>query len=698
MKRTFLSLCLAAALATSLAAQAGDIKINEFSTGGTSWFELINLGAAPVDISGWQLRGYWQNPVDNIPEWNYTFPGIPGTGTTTLNPEQCLIVSESATVPVAAGGSIRLTIPVVNSIPWFTGLAGSAALYDNLGNGVDYVAWSNSQALECPLTLGGTNAVWASTFGLPVLGGIPRGTTNDISYRHTRIDTDAPEDWTNFGAAGSPGARNNFQFPLAAAAGIPVATIQATTTCGPAPLDVGFQNISTGQAELVFVQWDFDVVANPGVSTANTHHASFTYTVSSFANLQVLDTLGNLVTSANTAITVSAVAAVTPRTTCFVENFEFFPALIANTCGGSNVPDPLSGFEFRGEPTARLRVLDFAPLGLTLPYNWPVAPGQGGTAAILDVNPATPGTGKLVLHLDGTAINAGAGFRIGMWLQENNDETDPQDYIAIQDGLTLGVTTQLNGINATTNPNGTLGTGTTPGLDGYKEVPLLNYHAQAINRAWVFFDFVIDAAFLSTNGLVLGPDMRIIISQRDNVQFEGNDGLAVDGISVRPITPTPGPGQPGVLTEGLFDINSARNANCNLVNTAGDLNGPFFASASSATGIAMTIAGEANQPIRLLSSSFLNPGAADYTGFGIGTVDIGVANPTPPFIPFNIQVLADGTIPDFLNSLFNTGPTGQVTFVFPTSFPPGLLGSFQCAVGNTTTVVKMTNAIELTIL
>lgn len=686
MKRTFLSLCLAAALATSLAAQAGDIKINEFSTGGTSWFELVNLGAAPVDISGWQLRGYWQNPVDNIPEWNYTFPGIPGTGTTTLNPEQCLVVSESATVPVAAGGSIRLTLPVVNSIPWFTGLAGSAAIYDDLGNGIDYVAWSNTQALECPLTLGGTSAVWASTFGLPVLGGIARGTTADISYRHTRTDTDAAEDWTNFGAAGSPGALNNFQFPIGVATGVPVATIQATTTCGPAPLDVGFQNVSTGQAELVFVQWDFDAVANPGISTANTHHASFTYNVSSQANLQILDTLGNLVTSTNTAITVSALAAVTPRTSCFVENFEFFPALVANTCGGTNVPDPASGFDFRGEPTARLRVVNGATLG-GLGYNWPVAPGQGGTSCLLDVNPATPGTGKLVLHLDGTAINGGAGFRIGMWLQENNDETDPADYIGIQDGLTLG--------NGTTNTGAATAAA---GLDGYREVRLLDWNAQAINRAWVFFDFVIDAAFLSANGLVLGPDMRIIISQRDNVQFEGNDGLAIDGISVRPITPTAGPGQPGILAEGLLDINSARNANCNLVNTTGDFNGPFFASASSTTGIAMTIAGEANQPIRLLSSSFLTPGAADYTGFGIGLVDIGVANPTPPFIPFNIQVLADGTIPDFLNSLFNTGPTGQVTFVFPTSFPPGLLGAFQCAVGNTTTIVKMTNAVELTIL
>lgn len=167
--------------------------------------------------------------------------------------------------------------------------------------------------------------------------------------------------------------------------------------------------------------------------------------------------------------------------------------------------------------------------------------------------------------------------------------------------------------------------------------------------------------------------------------------------AVLTVTSVPGPGQPGDPTAALLDINGSLNANGNPVNTLGDMNGPFFATASSATGLTFTFAGEPNQPIILILGP-LNPDAADFTAFGIGTIDVGVANPLPPFIPNNIVTVVDGTQLDFFSSLFNTGTMGQVVYTFPTYLPPGLIGGFQAIIYNSVTVIRASNAVELTIL
>jgi PKD repeat protein len=679
----------------ALAQTPPSVKINELNTQSSSWAEIVSFDANPVDISGWVFRWSWDTPADGIPEVSVTIPGVPGSGTTFLQPDGILVISESATIPALPAGVTRIVVPTGN--PMFTGVPTSACLYTPSGAGVDYVATSNTNAFETPPEIGvilsgapAAPAVWNGA-GLPVLGGVARGVTADASYRHRRVDSESADDWTNNGT-GTPGALNPFQTPQATAAASPVAAFTASKTCGTAPLAVTFQNTSTGEAELVLVAWDL-TAGTPGVNVAGTHHAAFVYNTTSTVTLQLLDVLGNLVTSPPTTITINPAAALTPWTACGTEDFEAFPALIPNPCGGALVTQPSTGFEYRAlAASSRLRVErgDLLPL---LPYQFIAAsPSAGDRVAILDVNPAAAGTNELVLHVDYLAVNQGNGFKVRYAILENIDEPDPEDVVAFQDGVTLG-----NAVVAAVSAPYAFGITGAQGIDGYKEVGLGTggWNDLGVNRAWVFVEHTIDAAFLAANGLVPSNDCRIIWRQRDNIAFEGNDGLMLDLIQVLPTNPVPGPGQAGVAGEALLDINAAENQNCSFVNTPGDLNGPFFSTASLASGIRISVSGELHQPIVIFAGP-LSVNLASFTGLGIGQVDVGLPGATPP-IP-SVVVLADGTQSDFFNSLWNTGATGTATFVVPCPFVPGPLAAFQCAVFNSSTVVKLSNAVDLTIV
>ncbi|MEZ6194673.1 MAG: hypothetical protein R3F20_02935 [Planctomycetota bacterium] len=159
----------------------------------------------------------------------------------------------------------------------------------------------------------------------------------------------------------------------------------------------------------------------------------------------------------------------------------------------------------------------------------------------------------------------------------------------------------------------------------------------------------------------------------------------------------PGPGQPLLPGLAVMNVNSATNANGSPVNDpCGDWNGPFFTSLGSTTNLSFTFNGQPQQPIVVLGSITLNPGAAVFAP--IGQVDIGLTNPMAPFIPNGLFIVADGTQPDFFNSLFRTNSAGTATMTFSNpGFPAGTVVALQALIYNTTaTVANLSNAVEVT--
>lgn len=683
MKKTLLALTIAAVASVATTAQ---VVINEVGVADPSWVEITNLGGAPVDISAWQLNVYGDNVAN--PTTTFAFPGVAGSGTTVINPDQCIIVGESGTVPATPAGTVRFA--GFGLLGWFAGVPVSAGLYDNVGNGIDVAYISNANLLQAPLALtGGAPTVWNTAGGAPTYSGTLASTTASATYRHSRIDTDSGADWTNNGT-GSPGALNPFQTSLTAGSPTtPTASFAANRTCGQGPMDVRFTNTSTGTTELAAVSWDMAATSAPGTVILPDFNAAYSFVATDTVVLQLLDALGNLATSAPTTITVNNAATLVPVTApCAVVDFENLPPSIPNPCGGLAIPDPSTSLEYRGlDPASRYRIVDRTLIQPGLAWTFPAASAAAGDTVLILDSTGLPATNEFIIHIDGASISGGTGFQISFYMMENNDEPDPQDVVALQDGLSFGT-----GITASNTSTGA------PGIDGYKEVRLLDPNAQAINRVWGLFTFTIDNAFMTANGLSFGTDMRLIFRQRDNTTWEGNDAFAIDRIVITPLVAGVANGQPGVAGQALLDISganvTARNINCAPVGDLGSPNGPHFASASSATGMSFRFNGEVNQPIILFAGP-LAVNIANFSGLGIGQVDCGIPDPNPPFV--SVIVLADGTQPNFINSLFNTGPSGEVSFTFPVSFPPGIFSTFQAAVFNSTTIIKLSNAVQLTV-
>jgi hypothetical protein len=164
------------------------------------------------------------------------------------------------------------------------------------------------------------------------------------------------------------------------------------------------------------------------------------------------------------------------------------------------------------------------------------------------------------------------------------------------------------------------------------------------------------------------------------------------------VSPATAAGQPGVDGGALFDINEARNAAGRLVGDVADLTGPHYAFASCTEPMRITVDGEPNQPAILLAGSVLNPGAFNLNLVlpGSGQIDVGNGLPVFPFI--DAVVLADGTLPDFWNSLWNTGPFGRTNLTLPAYLPPGTVFNLQTVVYNSATFFRCSNAVQLTIL
>jgi hypothetical protein len=155
--------------------------------------------------------------------------------------------------------------------------------------------------------------------------------------------------------------------------------------------------------------------------------------------------------------------------------------------------------------------------------------------------------------------------------------------------------------------------------------------------------------------------------------------------------PVAGPGQPGVISAGAFDVNNAVNANGCAVGTPGDLNGPFYATGTVGGTLDLTFYGEPNQPVILFSGAALAPSNFDLGLLapflaGAGFIDVG---PFPALV-----FIGDGTQAGFINSLFRTDPLGRLALSLPVP-APALTLNFQAVVFNSTTFVRATNSVQI---
>jgi PKD repeat protein len=680
------------------------VVINEVNTGNAvDWVEIANLGSTSVDLSGWHFL-YFED-VQTPNGVAYTFPGASGSGVTVLAPDEALVLTDNAgaSLPVVPTGVQILALGF--NLTWNVEEAGSALLADSLGNGVDYWAHGNPNLFLCPtqaatfLNLANpapSNATWNGV-GSPEFGTI---NSLDLHARQSRVDTDSASDFTMLDESrATPGALNDFQSTSDLDGMPPVALIAADVQSGLAPLVVAFRNESSGDCTLQSLTWDFDASSNPGVNQASSRNAAFTFTlpagtppgssVTFDVTLTLSDSCGATVGSAALPITVIAPDPIIPQGLGFADDFEGAPGLNGLTAVA------MRGWDIRlPDAASRVRTVDPRNFGAVANYG-DATLNSGPTAVMMDSAASTVTAREdLVLHIDGDAIFAANGsgeFRVRMWLYSNGDEVDLDDLICFQDGHTLG-----NAIDRQGNDRGV------PGLDGFAEILLADWHTALITPLqWREVEFVIDANFFNQHPQLQPPgsgnagDYRIVIRHCDDFGFAANDGLLVD--RVRIFGPSvPGPGESGVPGLALFDLNDATNANGNGVGTASDANGPFFTTASPGAPLIFSFEGEPNQPI-LLISGVLNPAAASYP---IGQLDIGGPLDPSNGIPTQISILADGNEPNFINSLFNTTPSGSQTIQFMTpAFPPGFVTTLQAVMFNSTSsVIRISNAVQFEVL
>jgi hypothetical protein len=165
------------------------LKVNEVSTAATSWIEIINLGASPVNMTGYKIRFGGNSGLSFV-------QGVYTIGAVTLNTNQVLVITEdpSATVPSVPAGVFKAYCGM--SLPWATtpstGANGVVCLNTPGDVGLDRMKWGNP--LQDMSTYG---SPWTSTIS----------PTAAVMLRGSPVDTDGPADWS-FSATGSPGAAN----------------------------------------------------------------------------------------------------------------------------------------------------------------------------------------------------------------------------------------------------------------------------------------------------------------------------------------------------------------------------------------------------------------------------------------------------------------------------------------------------------
>ncbi|MCA9320568.1 MAG: lamin tail domain-containing protein [Planctomycetes bacterium] len=241
----------AAALALVLLVLPGlaqGVLINELSLGAVDWCEIVNLGSAPVDVSGWTLFLY----DDPLSQAQFTFPSP-----TVIGPNGVIVVSESLTAPAVPASATRLHS---TAISWAANSGGAAALVDALGVGKDLVIFNGG--LNLPP--GNPPAPFAGT-----LIAFP----GELLFRHANVDTDSAADFSGASQAPpTPGILNAGQTPILGSS--PVADFIAASTHAIVGVDVQFSDLSSGQPQ----SWDWDLDGD-GQSDAVVSDPRYSYAI-----------------------------------------------------------------------------------------------------------------------------------------------------------------------------------------------------------------------------------------------------------------------------------------------------------------------------------------------------------------------------------------------------------------------------------
>ena len=180
------------------------------------------------------------------------------------------------------------------------------------------------------------------------------------------------------------------------------------------------------------------------------------------------------------------------------------------------------------------------------------------------------------------------------------------------------------------------------------------------------------------SGQVIGVQFR---SRTDGGSYTHD--IAID--DVRVYEPTTQNGQAPQAT-AYFDINNATDPNGFPV--ASGVNGPYTANVPTGDAVNLVVAGNANQPILLLTGP-LNVASASFPG--IGQFDIGTA---PGF--GGIVVIAGGGGSGFFDQFFYTDVQGYMSMAFNLNLPAGNSYPMQCMVyTGGPSVVAISNAVVL---
>ena len=226
---------LTLALVVSLAPQGpgpslAPVVINEFSyddngTDDLEFVELWNRTGAPVDISGWQLRGE-EGDLTGSPNGSFTFPGLPGSNTTVINPGQYLLVSQP-TVPNHNPLYVMPATMMENGGGTTAIGSDGLTLRDNLGNVIDGVVWEYAGwTAPVPAWLEGSGLQGSTVLNGPPLlnGSTPQRWLDGFDSDNNGADFVAME-WT-------PGAANGSMNTLALPVVLNFDGIQGSQTTG----------------------------------------------------------------------------------------------------------------------------------------------------------------------------------------------------------------------------------------------------------------------------------------------------------------------------------------------------------------------------------------------------------------------------------------------------------------------------------
>ncbi len=190
MRSTLACFLLVSLFAAPAVCQPSQVLINELGADTPDFVEIVNVGATPIDVSGWKIETYQATTGQPLFDMSWTIPA----GTTPI-PAGGVLVGQDSTTGV--GGNIYYT--GVN-IFFIAGYSMEVILYDATNTPVDYVF--HNKNLVGPSVNQPIGITWTGTL---VAGTSSQGAI----YRPSPpVDTDAAADWA-IGTSAANGSKGN---------------------------------------------------------------------------------------------------------------------------------------------------------------------------------------------------------------------------------------------------------------------------------------------------------------------------------------------------------------------------------------------------------------------------------------------------------------------------------------------------------